>query len=224
MTPNTLAIDSFAQRLQAKMTGFAVYYSYLTALLCIKTDPLQMIDIRIAYAGSVMKIEDVAYVRVADDKHYEVMAKNMEFTPEIAKGILKSYPVLKIEERKKEAEDDPTILIITVPEMTKSRRDVLKNGIDMKYTQMKAEMERCFAESMNEVTGLATKLKPEEFDYARKKLEEVHDNGIKSLDELHQKDVDYIEQAYMEYESMKNGEGADNDASMNPDAGQKMKL
>lgn len=210
---------------RGKLTALVTYLEYFIANLCVKSDPMLLLEIKIPISGSdAVNIEEACLVRQPDDKHFILEPFNDQFIPQICKGVILRHPLLEISQNEKENEDDPVSLLVTVPEMNKNRRDTLKTAIDAKYEEMKVHMQEAEAKASAELTHVASKIKAQELEDTKEALKNLHEDMFGLLDEIKDGYVEYIEKTYQEHELAKEGKNGAPEEATNPDAGQKMKL
>lgn len=222
-----IALQYHCNSTRGKLTAIEVLFEYTVANLCIKSDPLQLIPVVVPIGSSTLKLEDCAMVGAPDDKHFEIFPLNKEFIPQITKGIIMQHPELNIEMQKKEADDDPDILLVTMPEMTKTRRDALKEVVKAKYEQIKGQMEQMYAEAVAEATKLGPKIKPEELEECKNELKKVHDDMLGVLKDKYNETIEYIEKEYQAHcaeKEEKQRKSDEDTAATDKSVAQKIKL
>ena len=181
--------------------------------VCIKTDPMVLVPIKISIYGKETNIDDVAQVAIIDDDNFCLIPFQESHIPQILESIKLSHPEFSfdiqritedglkpIDDNLEElGENERKVLIITVPEVNEDRRDTLNDACDVLYDNCKAKTESFkvdYTQRMTEATAsFPENLKKEALDML-KKTEEQNTN---LRDTTYNNKKQEIEEAYQRY-------------------------
>lgn len=186
-------------------------YSFLN--ICTKSEPVVMLSIQIPMGGEDLNIEKVAQVSILNEKQYCIIPFTESCIPNIIQGVMMEHPELKTEvmyvgeERLlalDEVEDSDRdkytkVVVCTVPNVDKERRDVMLDTVNLFYNHCKADMEKCKVEYGEKQMRILFGASAEEIDEARKALDKINDIYVKLRDDMNDKKIKEIEDAYQRY-------------------------
>lgn len=222
-----IALNFHVNNMRGRLSAMEMAFCYVVANLCVKADPLLLLPIKISIGSTIHRLEDCGVIGAPDDKHFEIYVRNQEIIPQVIKGIVLKHPLLEVEMKEKETDDDPDILSVTVPKMSKERHDALKDVIKVKYEQIKGQMEIAYGKAVQETADLGSKVKPEEIDECKKELLKAHNDVLDILNNDYDDIIKYIEKEYEAYcagdVELQKHEAEDN-AAMDDSVAKKMKL
>ena len=194
--------DSLAE----KYTNYIGIMDFRFRNLCIKSDPMALLSVKVLIEGELQNIEQCADVGKDNDYQFMVFPKYEEDLGQIAKGILESHPEFKIEgktmpiESVDENGNDQTVdvkyLLLTMPEVNDDRYKVLKDGVDAIYQDCKIQMESANNISKAKFAELAPGETKEDLDKLDKELKRLNKQWNEQRDKIHQAKLDDIEEAH----------------------------
>lgn len=200
------AIIKEYDKLADKLANFVAALNYRFMELCVKAEPVALLNVSPMIDGKVTKLEECAKVAKPDDYSFMVIPDFDEDLPAVQKSIFRAHPefkmaieIIKVDSMDEEGnpeEVDARYLRLTMPEVNDERYDVLKDGAKLLYEECKAQMEAANTMSKGKFAELATdetKENVERLDKALKKLNEQWDT---KRDSLYQAKLDEIDKAY----------------------------
>ena len=174
--------------------------------LCIKSDPMALLPVKVLIEGELQNIEKCADVGKDNDYQFMVFPKYEEDLGQIAKGILEVHPEFKVEgktmpiESVDENGNDQTVdvkyLLLTMPVVNDDRYKVLKDGVDAIYQDCKIQMESANNISKAKFAELALGETKEDLDKLDKELKKLNKQWNEQRDKIHQAKLDDIEEAH----------------------------
>lgn len=194
--------------MKAKMSGYVALLVYRYANLCIEANPIALLSASVEIEGEKMKLEEVADVAVHETYHFAVCPKYEDDLFAIGKAIMTEHPEFKQEIKSFDgyAEEDPAgmFLFYTMPEVDKTRHDVLLQAVDALYDECTQKMEMVQSECTSKLAVLQADATPEEIEQTANYVKEV----AKSYNDLRDSNRDMkkeeIENAYAEYQARQN--------------------
>lgn len=184
--------------------------------LCIKSDPMALLPVKVLIEGELQNIEKCADVGKDNDYQFMVFPKYEEDLGQIAKGILESHPEFKIEgktmpiESVDENGNDQTVdvkyLLLTMPEVNDDRYKVLNDAVNAIYQECKGQMEVAEAVSKAKFAELAPGETKEDLDKLDKELKKLNKQWSEQRDKIHQAKLDEIEAAHNKWLAEQNAQ------------------
>ena len=174
--------------------------------LCIKSDPMALLSVKVLIEGELQNIEQCADVGKDNDYQFMVFPKYEEDLGQIAKGILevhsefkvegKTMPIESVDENGNDQTVDVKYLLLTMPVVNDDRYKVLKDGVDAIYQDCKIQMESANNISKAKFAELAPGETKEDLDKLDKELKRLNKQWNEQRDKIHQAKLDDIEEAH----------------------------
>lgn len=175
----------------------------MASMLCVKAEPLSLLDVEIQIGGSSKKIEKVADVSIPRKDQFQVFLRNQNDLEPTRKAICSEHPEFLWEIVKDTAYEDQiereNTLLFTMPPVNKERRDLLLQMVDALYLQAKTQFERQKAVWTGNITR-ALAGNPTDLKEAQDKLDELYDEKTAQLINAKNAKIQEIEEAYEEYQ------------------------
>ena len=214
-------------QLQEKLQGYIGMMFIGYANLCVKVEPVSLLTISVDVEGDLKKLEDVATIGQKDEYQLMIIPHLDEDLPAIGQGIFNAHPEFKQEQEKMEVEmpdgkkrQTPYILV-TMPEVDKNRRDVLKQAADALSNDTKVKMDTAIAQTDAKIAAMSADEKPEDVDNIKASLKEKKEMWEKHRDQMHDDKLKEIEDGYQHHlqqqavhESQQNDQDAGKATSM----------
>ena len=214
-------------QLQEKLQGYIGMMFIGYANLCVKVEPVSLLTISVDVEGDLKKLEDVATIGQKDEYQLMIIPHLDEDLPAVGQGIFNAHPEFKQEQEKMEVEmpdgkkrQTPYILV-TMPEVDKNRRDVLKQAADALYNDTKVKMDTAIAQTDAKIAAMSADEKPEDVDNIKASLKEKKEMWEKHRDQMHDDKLKEIEDGYQHHlqqqavhESQQNDQDAGKATSM----------
>ncbi len=186
-------------QLQEKLQGYIGMMFIGYANLCVKVEPVSLLTISVDVEGDLKKLEDVATIGQKDEYQLMIIPHLDEDLPAVGQGIFNAHPEFKQEQEKMEVEmpdgkkrQTPYILV-TMPEVDKNRRDVLKQAADALYNDTKVKMDTAIAQTDAKIAAMSADEKPEDVDNIKASLKEKKEMWEKHRDKMHDDKLREIE-------------------------------
>ncbi len=207
------AIINYFDLLQEKMAGYVSMLSFRYMNLCIKAEEASLIPVQVPIEGELKKLEDVAMIGKKGDYSFMIMPKYDDEMDNIAQGIAIAHPEFKqkresmdvsgVDDNGKEIEGAVPYLLLTMPEVNDDRYDVLKDGVDLFYKDIKARMDAAIAESKVKFATLLQGESAEDIDSLNDGVDKVKKEFGEKRDKLRDDKLKEIEDAHNEWLSHK---------------------
>lgn len=214
-------------QLQEKLQGYIGMMFIGYANLCVKVEPVSLLTISVDVEGDLKKLEDVATIGQKDEYQLMIIPHLDEDLPAVGQGIFNAHPEFKQEQEKMEVEmpdgkkrQTPYILV-TMPEVDKNRRDVLKQAADALYNDTKVKMDIAIAQSDAKIAAMCVNEKPEDVDNIKESLKEKKEMWDKHRDQMHDDKLKEIEEGYQHYLQQ---QAAQKSQQANQDAGKSISM
>lgn len=189
-----------------KYTNYIGIMDFRFRNLCIKSDPMALLSVKVLIEGELQNIEQCADVGKDNDYQFMVFPKYEEDLGQIAKGILevhsefkvegKTMPVESVDENGNDQTVDVKYLLLTMPVVNDDRYKVLKDGVDAIYQDCKIQMESANNISKAKFAELAPGETKEDLDKLDKELKRLNKQWNEQRDKIHQAKLDDIEEAH----------------------------
>jgi ribosome recycling factor len=225
-----IAIKTLIHEMESRLGGYVTLLVYRYANLCVKAQPMALLSAQIVDDEmGEMKIEQVAGVMMPDEYHLKLIPFDPRFNFPLCKAIKKEHPEFKQDLQKLEdGEENERILILTMPEVNKDRRDVLIDSVDMLYDGCKAKMEKTCADYRLKLEKkIITLPTDEERNEAKDALESSIKTHLGIIDTVKSDKVKEIEEAYQRYLNKQTAKKAETDetaAARGHQAGKQLRL
>lgn len=216
--------------MESRLGGYVTLLVYRYANLCVKAQPLSLLSAQIIDEEmGEMKLEQVAGVMLLDEYHLKLVPFDPRFNFPLCKAIKLEHPEFKQDLVKPEnVEEDERILILTMPEVNKDRRDVLIDSVNVLFDGCKAKMDKTSAEYR---LKLEKKIVTLPTDDERNEAKDALDSSIKNhqgiVDKVKEDKVKEIEEAYQRYldeQTSKRNQADETAAARGEHAGRQMRV
>lgn len=207
---------------QKKMSGYAALMCYQLANICVKADPMALLEVKLSSASGELNLEEVAQVALPNDYQFIIIPNDEQLLIPIGQAVLKVHPEFKLEERnglddlmseeqRKEMEeekrmmgdgadeDDTHVIRCTMPEINKDRRDACMEGVKVISEETDGKIQYNFGLYTQRITAKLAGAKAEELDEAKQALEEVYNQHKDICKEYRTNKEKDIEDAYQKY-------------------------
>lgn len=203
--------------LQAKLLGHVAVMSYGYCQLCVKADASSLLGIEVVDEGMTKHIESVADVYVHDDENdddkIDLVPKQSDIFPNLMMAIHSVHPEFKITIESGDPDDDEIpegveydrdsldskYIRLTMPEVDKTRRDVLQTAIDGLNEVCKTRMNACQVACSAKLQELLLGASEEKVDEAKKAMEEVYDQYKEMCKNITEEKKNEVETAYQNH-------------------------
>lgn len=233
--------------MQDKMMGNVTYMSYCYSQLCVKAEPMCLLQVEVVENGIPKNIEDLVSVIIhdeeGDDDKFDLFPKGSpECLGAVSDGIFNSYPefkqsVEKIEidhetakELQHEAQetmgivtddvDDIYYLRVVVPPVDDDRKEALTKAINTVHDAIKLKMDTVYTVSLADITARLIGSTAEEIDSTKKTLDEIKSKYEEMREQETQNKLKEVEEANKRYHT----QHPDDDAQNIANDWQKMKM
>lgn len=215
-------IEASEIELQSKLEEYTQLLDYRYKNMLVKAEPEQLLPVEVEKPGSGMvNIEEVASMGITADDQFTIIAKDPVMLPNIQKAIFKVQPLIIQELNTLNFDDDEEMvmmnqalekalghkpepmqsLILTMPPMTKERRDFVKKTVETLRDLCKLK----FLESLNEsklmLSARVVVLEPDRVDEGCDKLQAKHDEKWKVVEDKTAEFLKAIEERYEAYKA-----------------------
>ncbi|MBR1768436.1 MAG: ribosome recycling factor [Prevotella sp.] len=204
--------DSLAE----KYTNYIGIMDFRFRNLCIKSDPMALLSVKVLIEGELQNIEQCADVGKDNDYQFMVFPKYEEDLGQIAKGILevhsefkvegKTMPIESVDENGNDQTVDVKYLLLTMPVVNDDRYKVLKDGVDAIYQDCKIQMESANNISKAKFAELAPGETKEDLDKLDKELKRLNKQWNEQRDKIHQAKLDEIDAAHNKWLAEQNAQ------------------
>ena len=225
-----ITIETLIHEMESRLGGYVTLLVYRYANLCVKAQPLSLLSAQIIDDEmGEMKLEQVAGVMLLDEYHLKLVPFDPRFNFPLCKAIKLEHPEFKQDLVKPEnGEEDERILILTMPEVNKDRRDVLIDSVNVLFDGCKAKMDKTSAEYR---LKLEKKIVTLPTDDERNEAKDALDSSIKNhqgiVDKVKEDKVKEIEEAYQRYldeQTSKRNQADETAAARGEHAGRQMRV
>ena len=201
------ALSNQYDQLYEKLKGYVAMMNFRYINLCIKTDPVSLVPVKVNVEGTEKNLEQVAMTAKKDDYRFWIVPKYDEDKESICKGIAKVHPEFKQKEGTFKVEGigdnkegrEVKYIELTMPEVDDKRHDVLKDAVDVIYQECKTLMEAAINKAQAEITFLAVGEPKEDVDGLKKAVDKLKKDCEEHRDKLHDKKLQEIEEAYQNW-------------------------
>ena len=214
-------------QLQEKLQGYIGMMFIGYANMCVKVEPVSLLTISVKVEGELKNLEDVATIGQKNEYQLMIIPHIDEDLLAIGQGIFNAHPEFKQEQEKMEVDmpdgkkrTTPYILV-TMPEVDKNRRDVLKQAADALYNDTKVKMDIAIAQSDAKIAAMCVDEKPEDVDNIKESLKEKKEMWDKHRDQMHDDKLKEIEEGYQHYLQQ---QAAQESQQANQDAGKSISM
>lgn len=209
------AVGQQLEQLKARLSGYVALLIYRYANLCIEANPLALLSAFVEIDGERKKLEDVAQVGVHETYHFAVCPIYEDDLFAIGKAIIQEHPEFKQEIKSFDGfdEEDPAgkFLFYTMPEVDKTRHDVMMEAVDGFYDECTEQMEKEQAECTAKLATLQVDSSPAEVEQVAEYVKKVMDTYKGLRDNNRDDKKAEIEKAYAEYQARQEEKKAQED-------------
>ena len=195
----------------SQFMGHIATMSYKYCQLDIKADVTSLLDVEIYIGdGEPKRIEDVAYIIIPEDREYkdriEVYPKSQDYIVPIMQALYEEHPLVKyttpeVEEEGRTDDQEPFhYILMTMPDMTKERKDATEDIVDALYDQCKMRIERTYTQYTARITRSASS-DPQALQQQLDQLKESRANHLDMATQLKDDVYKDIEKAYAKYQA-----------------------
>ena len=225
-----ITIETLIHEMESRLGGYVTLLVYRYANLCVKAQPLSLLSAQIIDEEmGEMKLEQVAGVMLLDEYHLKLVPFDPRFNFPLCKAIKLEHPEFKQDLVKPEnGEEDERILILTMPEVNKDRRDVLIDSVNVLFDGCKAKMDKTSADYRLKLEKKILTLPTED---ERTEAKDALDSSIKNhqgiVDKVKEDKVKEIEEAYQRYldeQTSKRNQADETAAARGEHAGRQMRV
>ena len=216
------AILSEQMQLQEKLQGYIGMMFIGYANMCVKVEPVSLLTISVNVEGELKNLEEVATIGQKNEYQLMIIPHIDEDLLAIGQGIFNAHPEFKQEQEKMEVDmpdgkkHSTPYILVTMPEVDKNRRDVLKQAADALYNDTKVKMETAITKSDAKIASMSVNEKPEDVNNIKESLKEKKEMWNKHRDQMHDDKLKEIEDGYQHYlqqQAAQKSQQANQDAS-----------
>lgn len=209
-------------QLQEKLQGYIGMMFIGYANMCVKVEPVSLLTISVNVEGELKNLEEVATIGQKNEYQLMIIPHIDEDLLAIGQGIFNAHPEFKQEQEKMEVDmpdgkkHSTPYILVTMPEVDKNRRDVLKQAADALYNDTKVKMETAITKSDAKIASMSVNEKPEDVNNIKESLKEKKEMWNKHRDQMHDDKLKEIEDGYQHYlqqQAAQKSQQANQDAS-----------
>ena len=207
------SIASEYDTLADKLCNYSGLFGFQLKNLCIKAEPVALVDIEVPIEGKFKKLEEFTAIAKKDDYTFVIVPHFEDDMPALMRSLFKAHPEwkLKIDKMTVTAKDvkgnpktqDVPLVEATMPEVDDDRYDLLKESVKLLYEDCKAKMEAAmtksdikFAELLIDESEESRKDLEETIDLLKsewtKKREKLRDDKLKEIEDAYRKWLDKV--------------------------------
>lgn len=215
-------IEKYENELSAQLDTYRRIIDYRYKNLLVKACAEQMLPVEVEDPDKGMvPLEAVASLGVTADDQFTVFANDPLMLINIQQGIFRTHPLIKQEVYEPNLDDNEEMqgmmqaaeqalghkpepiraLRLTMPPMTKERRDITKSAVDALKEACKLKYLESLEENKVIMAARVVVLEPDRVDEGVDRLEAAHDEAWKEIEDMTTqflKDVDERYEAYLE--------------------------
>lgn len=224
-------ITNILSEAKGKLNGYTALLDYRYANLCVEADGKALLSVSVSVDDAEQPLEDVAIIGNSRKDQFAIYPKNQFDLPYIIKGVMTAHPEYKLDikdwddypEEVREEGEEYHYLLFTMPEVNKSRRDALLDGVNVLHEQWDTTCKEVKGESAARLASVMVGQDKDAIDKVKGQLDEMYDM-YHSMGEKYTEDKkNEIEEGYQRYLK----EQADQQLSaqaQNSNAGSSMKM
>lgn len=219
-------IEEHEVDLTTKLDAYTRLIDFRYKNMLVKADPMQMLPVEVEVPGNGMvNLEEVATLGITSDDQFTVFANDPILMTQIQRAIFKVHPLIKqelyIPNVDKTNEDlmnmmdaaesvighkpEPVKgLLLTMPPMTKERRDFVKNAVDGLQKQTKARFLKTLEDAKMMMAAEVVVYEPDRVDEGADKLEAKHDEMWKGIEDMTEEFLKEVNERYEAYDRATN--------------------
>jgi len=201
-------VEQEYKKLERSQSSYLMLLVLRYGNLCVKAEPLSLLNAEIEYDGETRHFEEVAKVCSPEEHQFLIVPHDNDFLLPLSKAILKTHPEFKqefveaTEKRQNEwdgRDETKRKLRLYMPEVNKERYDFLKDGIKVLRDQCSANLKKEFMATVARVANIVTMMSDQEAEEAKQRAEEINKFHTDHLETTYQKKDREIEEAYALY-------------------------
>ena len=192
-------------QLQEKLQGYIGMMSIGYANMCVKVEPVSLLTISVEIEGESNNLEQVATIGQKNEYQLMIIPHIDEDLPAVGKAIFEAHPEFKQEQKSMEVDmpngkkHQTPYILVTMPEVDKNRRDVLKQAADALYNDTKVKMDVAIAQSDGKIAAMSVNEKPEDINNINESMKEKKEMWEKHRDQMHDDKLREIEEGYQHH-------------------------
>ena len=160
---------------KSKMNGYVALLMLRYGNLCVKADATSLLSVTVQMNNQECDIEKVADVGTLQDDVLVVAPKSPNFIQYIGKGVMLAHPEFKMDivQPDNSKDEDDRYLTFTMPEVDKTRHDLLNEGVDTLNKQCTAKLDTIFEQYTAKIVEKMVGADPEMIDKVKDMLKEA---------------------------------------------------
>lgn len=214
-------IEKYEDGLAAQLDSYRRIIDFRYKNLLVKACAEQMLPVEVENPDEGMvPLETVAMLGITADDQFTIITNDPDMLTNVQRGIFKTHPLIKQEVVEPNLDDNEEMqgvmqaaeqalghkpepvktLLLTLPPMTKERRDVVKGAVDTLKKSCKLKFLEALEENKIMMAARVVVLEPDRIDEGIEKLTAKHDEAWKGIEDLTTqflKDVDERYEAYL---------------------------
>lgn len=235
------SVKTEISNLQSRLLGHVSVMSYAFCQLCVKADASSLLSVEVIDGGEAKHIEDVADIYVHNDENddvtIDVVPKISIYLQSIVMAIHQVHPEFGISIQSGDGDielpeecdftmDDTKYIQLTMPEVDKTRRDLINTSVDALNEVCKTRMDACRLKCEAKIMQLLAGESKDKVDEAKKAMDDVFGQYKDMCSNLTDDKKKEVEQAYQTYLSggRKNNAGRGAEASPAMNNGQSLRM
>lgn len=205
---------------QTRMAQEVMQMQFRFQNLCIKAEPISLLQVEVQSHGSIMKLEQCADVVIPEWNKFQMFIKNPDDLNAVSTAVLKAHPefikeVVPVAGYDGRANDENT-LVFTMPEVNKARREYLLAEVEVAYQKTKVRLEQLKQGALSNIS-IALMDTPDDIKEAQEALDASCKSISSNMDNVKKAKDKEIEDAYAKYlEEHPEQTEADDTANGNP--------
>lgn len=225
------SVQNLLDSARKQMGGYVALYNYRLMNLSVKAAPEALLSFTVTWDGEQKNIEDVAQACNPDgrDDQFAIYPKEKAMIVPIMQGMAKAHPEYKVEVIGPEDgdEEEQSYILATMPEVDKTRHDVLMDAVDILSDWCDGRVQASFTLFSGQIALKLVGASSDEMDEAKDALQQLHDQHTDQCKEFRAQKEQEIEEAYKAYQdeqAQKESLKQEQDAAHNLQAGLQMNM
>lgn len=218
----------------AQLLGHIAVMSYQYCQLDIKGEPSSLLDIEVTLSdGELHNIEDIAYVIIPQEPErtdqIDIYPKQQDSLRPLLRALYEKHPLVQYS--LPEMHEDPDeaqatglpprhYITMTMPAMTKERRDATNDIVDALHQQCKLRIDKVFAKQEALTTKQYKDQDPSTMKQQLELAKQIRDEHLDMAQQLTDQTHADIEAAYQRYLAKQEAAAAENTKPAKDDTGQ----
>lgn len=218
-------IEGYVNGLTEKLDAYTRLIDFRYKNLLVKADPMQMLPVEVESPEGIVTLEEVASLAITAEDQFTLFANDPLNLPAVQKGIFKTHPLIKqelfvpevdknddkvndlnqIAEKVMGHRPEPVQgLLLTMPPMTRERRDFVKEAVDGLMKQAKVRFLKTLEDYKLMMASEVVVLEPQRVDEGADKLDGKHEEMWKEIEDKTTEFLKDIDERYYAYEKATN--------------------